>query len=115
MKFPRVFALLFTANKSQNEGWPEDGIQDYNEISDPELVDNSTSSKSYMLSHSTAQGPDQGRRKLSTNTPLTSARGEKYFLAVNNEWPEPNCGQMVPISGCLYQDLGEQVSQAPWP
>lgn len=68
-----------------------------------------------MPSRSTVQGPIQGRWKLSTDTPLTSAGGEKYFPAEDNEWPEPNHGQMVPISGCLYQDLGEQVSQAPWP
>lgn len=88
---------------------------DYYEISDPEVVDNSTSSKSFMLSRSTVQGPAQGRRKLSTDTPLTCATGEKYFSAENNEWAEPNRSQMVPISGCLYQDLGEQVSQALWP
>lgn len=46
---------------------------------------------------------------------LCSLPMEQYFPAENNEWPEPSRDQMVPISRCLYQDLGGRSVKLPDP
>lgn len=111
IKRTRAFTQLFTAQPQSYSGQQRE-FKIY-EMSDPEVVDSSTSSMCVVPFNSARSC--WMRHKLGTDTPLTSARGEKYFPAENNEWPEPNRSQMVAISGCSYHDLGEQVSQAPWP